>query len=77
MGHLGFTGEVMTLDDIKEHFGSGYQFEAKTKMSHANYVHWKRYGYIPILSQKKIEKLTGGTLKADFAHAEGTNYVKP
>ncbi len=67
----------MTLDDIKNHFGSGYQFERITKMSHVNYVHWNRYGFIPIVSQMRLEKLTGGTLKASFEHAEGSQHAKP
>ena len=65
----------MTLDDLKNHFGNSLRFQEKTGMSHANYVHWAKCGYIPILSQMKIQKLTGGTLKADFDHAEGSGHV--
>lgn len=67
----------MTLDDLKNHFGNSMRFQEKTGMSHANYVHWNKIGYIPILTQMKIHQLTGGTLKADFAHAEGKKYVEP
>lgn len=63
----------MTLDDIRAYFGSGYQFEEKTKMSHVNYIHWRRYGYIPIATQMRLERLTDGGLKASFDHAQKTD----
>jgi hypothetical protein len=35
-------------------------------MSHANIYNWIKWGFIPIVSQIKIEKLTKGKLKADM-----------
>lgn len=67
----------MTLDDLKNHFGNGARFQEKTGMSHANYVHWNKIGYIPILTQMRLQKLTGGTLQANFDHGEGVINVKP
>lgn len=60
----------MTLDDIKDFFGSSYRFCKDTGMSHTNYVKWKRVGYVPILTQNRIEQITKGKLKADFKDAE-------
>jgi len=56
----------MTLDDLIKFYGSGYQFELQTKMSHANFVYWRKKGYVPILTQLRIEALTKGALKAQF-----------
>ena len=59
----------MTLDDLKNHFINGNQFEKSTGISHVNWLNWfKRYKYIPIDSQIRIEKVTGGTLKASLDH---------
>ena len=58
----------MTIDDIKKHFGSAFDFHRATGMSHANYYHWADYGYIPINTQIKIQKLTNGVLRADYNH---------
>ncbi len=55
----------MTLDDIKKHFGNSMQFERSTKMNHSCYTKWQNKGYIPVLTQRRIEELTGGKLKAD------------
>lgn len=59
----------MTLEDLKNHFLNGNQFEKATGISHQNWHNWfNRFGYIPIKSQVLIEKATGGTLKADLKH---------
>ena len=53
----------MTLEDIIEYFGSGYRFERATGLSHTNLIHWRKRGYIPLVSQRKIEERTEGALK--------------
>jgi len=58
----------MTIDDVTKMFKNGNRFEIETGMSHVSYHNWLRYGYIPILSQLKLEKVTNGALKADLAH---------
>ncbi len=59
----------MTLEDLKNHFINGSQFEKATGITHVNWLNWfKRYGYIPIGSQQRIEIATGGTLKASLEH---------
>ncbi len=62
-----FEEAKMTLDDLKNEFGTSYKFSMRTGMSHVNWVHWfNRYGYIPIESQRKIELITNGVLKASL-----------
>lgn len=56
----------MKIDDIKKFFGSFYKAARFLKMSDASFINWKRRGYIPIVSQMKIEELTEGALKARF-----------
>jgi hypothetical protein len=56
----------MKLEDVKNYFGSSYQFRKKTGMEHANYLNWERKGFIPIKTQIKLERLTEGLLKADL-----------
>ena len=56
---------LMNLDDVIEHFGNSYQFSLKTKMSASNYWNWKAIGYIPFISQLRLEHLTKGALKAN------------
>lgn len=58
----------MTIDEVEKYYGSAWKMERKHKMSHKNITNWKRIGYVPILTQIKIERLTGGVLKADLAH---------
>lgn len=58
----------MILDEVKAFYGSGYMFEKKTGMHHANYRNWKEKGYIPIESQIKLERLSGGVLRADLGN---------
>jgi len=60
----------MKLEDILTYYGSSYQFRKQTKMSINNIRNWRKLGYIPPSSQMKLEKLTSGILKADFADAE-------
>jgi hypothetical protein len=57
----------MTLEDLMRHFGNSYRFEVQTGMNHANYLNWLKKGYIPIVSQIRIEKITNGQLKASLS----------
>lgn len=65
----------MTIDEVKKYFGSGYKYEKITGRSHTNFIAWRRAGYIPILTQNKLEKITGGGLKADYIDGEGSKDV--
>lgn len=59
----------MTLEDLKHYFVNGNRFEEQTGLSHVNWHNWfKKKGYIPIGSQRRIEQLTRGALKASLDH---------
>lgn len=65
----------MTLDDLKNKYKTSYNFEMKTGINHVNWVHWfNSYGYIPLGSQLKIERITKGDLKADINHIPQGDY---
>lgn len=63
----------MTYDDLMKHFGSGYQVSRLCNVSAGSPYNWKKQGFIPIKTQKAIEKLTNGALKADLMHCRGEN----
>ncbi len=56
----------MTLVELEKYFGSFYKASIQTGMRHNTIGGWKKKGYIPIVSQMKIEKATDGKLKARF-----------
>lgn len=58
----------MTIDELKEYYGNGNQFELRTGISHVNFLNWCKWGYIPIKSQMRIETATNGELKANIHH---------
>lgn len=60
----------MTLEDLKDYFKSKLQFEKQTGLKRQNWYGWIKKGYIPLVSQQRLEKLTKGNLKANFEHAK-------
>ena len=58
----------MTIYELKNYYKSSYAFAQATKMSHSSYQNWCEWGFIPIMSQMRIELLTLGKLKADLKH---------
>ena len=60
----------MTLDEVKKYFNTGYQLSKVTGMSLNNIYNWEKMGYVPILSQIKIEERTNGALKARIEDVE-------
>ena len=57
----------MTLKEVKDYYKSSYAFQIQTGMKHGNWYNWNKKGYIPLLSQLRLEKLTNGELKANLA----------
>lgn len=62
---------IMTIDEVKRFYGSSYRFSMITGMAHTNLMNWTKKGYIPYLTQKRLEELTNGILKADWKDGEG------
>lgn len=56
----------MTPKDVKKYYKSGYRFHKSTGMSQSSLENWFKWGYVPLLSQLKIEQLTQGDLKAEW-----------
>lgn len=54
----------MKFSDLEEYFKSAYNFERLTTLSNVNWYRWKYKGYIPYFSQRRLERITGGALKA-------------
>lgn len=60
---------MMKPIEVKNHYKTAYKFYKATGMSPANIGNWMKWGYIPILSQYKIEENTHGKLKASWDDA--------
>lgn len=60
----------MTPKDIKKYYKSRYNFNKLTQMSENSLANWLNWGYVPYVSQKKIEKLTNGELTAVWDEKE-------
>ena len=57
----------MNLGEIKDYFENSLNFEKVTGMSSANFVNWRRKGFVPLGSQLFLEDFTNGKLKASIA----------
>ena len=66
----------MTLDEVKNFFGSSYEFSKKTGMAHTNYLNWKRKGYIPYVTQQRLHEISHGKLLVKYNGIEGARYSK-
>ncbi len=53
----------MTPDEVKDYFGSTYKFYKKTGMSKSTLSKWIKKGFVPALSQYKLQAITNGDLK--------------
>ena len=60
----------MTPFDVKNYFKTGYNFRKLTGMSDNTMHNWIKWGYIPFVSQKHIEKITDGELIATWDEKE-------
>ena len=54
----------MKIKDLKDFFGTFYKAAKQLNISQQSIINWKKRGYIPIVSQMKIEAGTEGQLKA-------------
>jgi hypothetical protein len=58
----------MTLKELKAYYRNSYIFQQETGMSRINWVNWARAGYIPTMSQLRLERATMGRFKYDKSH---------
>jgi hypothetical protein len=55
----------MTREEVLKHFGTAYNMYKLTKIPFQNEQLWRKYGYIPLTMQLRLEHATCGILKAD------------
>lgn len=56
----------MKPTEVLEHYKSCHYFHKHTSMSASSLWNWVKWGYIPFESQKKIEEISKGKLKAKW-----------
>lgn len=56
----------MTFKELEAYYKTGYRFSKETGMSATCYGTWKKKGFVPQLSQLRIERITNGKLKAEW-----------
>ena len=57
----------MTPQDVKNYYGTSYNFKKITGISHVSFLNWLKLGRIPENSQYKLERLTKGELKTEWS----------
>lgn len=62
-------GAIMKLEEVYQYYGSANQACKALGLSRQSFSVWNKRGYIPILQQLRLEKLTNGKLLADEKHA--------
>ena len=55
----------MTLDEVKNYYGTTYKFTKLTGFNSSSWAIWGRKVYIPVRAQLKLELMTGRGLIAD------------
>ncbi len=58
----------MTTDEVKDYYMNSYQFRKMTSMSPQSFMNWMKWGFVPIISQMKLQILSGGKLQASLEH---------
>lgn len=61
----------MTLDDVREYFGTQMAATNALGLTNQAWQIWAKCGHIPLKNQFLYEQITKGALKADIKH---TNY---
>jgi hypothetical protein len=56
----------MTPNDVMQKYGSQYNFQKETGMSHTSLGNWIKWGFVPEQSQYKLERITDGELKSSW-----------
>lgn len=60
----------MTYEEVEQYYGSGYKISKDGGFSKGTPYNWKKQGFIPIETQRQIERKTQGKLKASLLHCE-------
>lgn len=62
----------MTPKEVKKYYRTLYGFNKQTGMSCSSLHNWLKWGYVPLVSQVKLEKMTNGALTA---HWDKSNFT--
>ena len=57
-------GRAMTPTEVIKHYDDVMNFQRLTKMSRNSLNNWIAWGYVPFVSQKKLECISRGALRA-------------
>jgi len=60
----------MTIRELRAYYATGYAFNKDTGMAANSFEVWCKQGFIPVHSQLKVEKFTGGELVARIEDGE-------
>lgn len=60
----------MTVSELKKYYRTGYNFQKCTGITACSFSNWLKWGYIPVASQIKLERMTNGDLKADVEYID-------
>lgn len=55
----------MTLEQAIKYFGNGNKLCKALCIERSNITDWRNKGYVPMIQQLRLEKLTKGALMAD------------
>lgn len=56
----------MTPQEVKDYYKTFNRFKKETGMSLSNLTYWFKKGYVPVVSQAKLHRLTKGKLRIDL-----------
>jgi hypothetical protein len=59
-------GYGVTPQDVKNYYGSQYNFRKMTGMSTSTLGNWLKWGFVPEDAQYKLERITKGQLKTEW-----------
>jgi len=60
----------MGIEESVKFFGSGNKLCKALGLTRQNLTDWRRKGYIPMIQQMRLERVTGGKLKSDKEQAD-------
>ncbi|HWW39657.1 hypothetical protein [Pedobacter sp.] len=58
----------MRPKEVYRYYKSSYAFNKETGMSRATLGNWLKWGYVPLKSQVKLQRLTKNDLMAEWHH---------
>lgn len=56
----------MTIDEVLQHFSTGYKVCKELNLTHTNFYKWKQAGFIPVKQQTRINRYLGINLPIDI-----------